>query len=89
MFERPQRLVYRARDTRLDRKVALKVLSPSSTTDSDRLVRFDLQARTGALLNHPNIVSVYDVGFHEGVPFVVSEFLHGETLRERRSTRAR
>ena len=75
--------VYRARDTRLDRKVALKVLSPSSTTDSERLARFAREARTGALLNHPNIVSVYDVGSHEGMPFVVSELLHGETLRER------
>jgi len=75
--------VYRARDTRLDRKVALKVLSPGSTTDSERLARFAREARTGALLNHPNIVSVYDVGSHDGMPFVVSELLHGETLRER------
>ena len=75
--------VYRARDTRLDRKVALKVLSPGSTTDSERLTRFAREARTGALLNHPNIVVVFDVGSQEGTPFVVSELLHGETLRER------
>ena len=75
--------VYRARDTRLDRKVALKVLLPGSVTDSERLVRFAREARTGALLNHPNIVVVYDVGFQEGTPFVVSELLHGETVRER------
>jgi serine/threonine protein kinase len=75
--------VYRARDTRLDRKVALKVLSPGATIDSERLMRFAREARTGALLNHPNIVVVYDVGSQEGTPFVVSELLHGETLRER------
>jgi eukaryotic-like serine/threonine-protein kinase len=75
--------VYRARDTRLDRKVALKVLSPGATTDSERLMRFAREARTGALLNHPNIVVVYDVGSQEGAPFVVSELLHGETVRER------
>jgi len=75
--------VYRARDTRLDRKVALKVLSPGATTDSERLMRFAREARTGALLNHPNIVVVYDVGSQEGTPFVVSELLHGGTIRER------
>ena len=75
--------VYRARDTRLDRKVALKVLSLGSVADSERLARFAREARTGALLNHPNIVAVYDVGSQEGTPFVVSEFLHGETVRER------
>ena len=75
--------VYQARDTRLDRNVALKVLAPSFTTDNLRLARFTQEARTTALLNHPNIVAVYDVGSHEGVPFVVSELLHGQTLRER------
>ena len=75
--------VYRARDTRLDRKVALKVLSPGATTDSERLMRFAREARTGAVLSHPNIVVVYDVGSQEGTPFVVSELLHGETVRER------
>src|SRR5713226_6275999 len=75
--------VYRARDTRLNRNVALKVLSPSFTTDHLRLARFAQEARTTALLNHPNIVAVYDVGSYEGVPFVVSELLHGRTLRER------
>jgi serine/threonine protein kinase len=75
--------VYRARDTRLNRNVALKVLAPSFTTDNLRLARFTQEARTTALLNHPNIVAVYDVGSHEGVPFVVSELLHGQTLRNR------
>jgi eukaryotic-like serine/threonine-protein kinase len=74
--------VYRARDTRLNRHVALKVLAPSFTTDNLRLARFTQEARTTALLNHPNIVAVYDVGSHEGVPFVVSELLHGRTLRD-------
>src|SRR5882672_7729726 len=75
--------VYQARDTRLNRKVALKVLAPSVTSDCDRLARFEQEARTTALLNHPNIVAVYDVGSHEGVPFVVSELLQGMTLRAR------
>src|SRR6058998_771305 len=75
--------VYQARDTRLNRNVALKVLAPSFTTDNLRLARFTQEARTTALLNHPNIVAVYDVGSHEGVPFVVSELLQGQTLRER------
>jgi serine/threonine protein kinase len=75
--------VYRAWDTRLNRSVALKVLAPSVTTDADRLARFAREARTTALLNHPNIVAVHDVGSDQGVPFVVSELLCGETLRAR------
>ena len=75
--------VYRARDTRLDRNVALKVLAPSVTADPERLARFAQEARTTALLNHPNIVAVYDVGADAGIPFVVSELLRGETLRAR------
>jgi eukaryotic-like serine/threonine-protein kinase len=73
--------VYRAYDTRLDRPVALKVLSPHVPTDVERLARFAREARTTALLNHPNIVAVYDVGTEQGVPFVVSELLRGRTLR--------
>jgi serine/threonine protein kinase len=75
--------VYRARDTRLDRQVALKVLAAGVPMDADRLARFSQEARTTALLNHPNIVGVYDVGSHDGMPFVVSELLHGRTLRGR------
>jgi len=75
--------VYRAVDTRLKRTVALKVLAPRYSTDSDRLARFAQEARTTALVNHPNIVAVYDVGSHHGVPFVVSELLDGQTLRDR------
>ena len=75
--------VYRAHDSRLNRRVALKVLAPEFTTDADRLARFTQEARTTALLNHPNVIAVYDVGTHLGVPFVVSELLDGETLRAR------
>jgi serine/threonine protein kinase len=75
--------VYRAHDTRLDRDVALKVLAPSLPATEDHYARFAREARTGALINHPNIVTVYDVGSHAGTPFVVSELLKGETLRER------
>jgi len=75
--------VYRAHDTRLNRKVALKVLATSVLADPERLTRFTQEARTTALINHPNIVAVYDVGSDEGHPFVVSELLRGETLRAR------
>jgi Tol biopolymer transport system component len=74
--------VYRARDTRLQRDVALKVLPESFTTDPDRLRRFEQEARAVAALNHPSIVSVYDVGDAGGVHYIVSEFLEGETLRQ-------
>ena len=73
--------VYRARDTRLERNVALKVLAAVGSTDPSLIARFAQEARTTALLNHPNIVAVYDVGSEQGVPFVVSELLRGRTLR--------
>src|SRR5580658_9239846 len=75
--------VYRAHDTRLLRDVALKVLPASFTNDPERLRRFEQEARAVAALNHPNIVSVYDVGTDDGVHYIVSELLEGETLRER------
>ena len=75
--------VYRARDARLNREVAIKVLPPQFSTDSDRLRRFEQEARATGALNHPNIVSVYDIGKEGDVVFVVSELLFGETLRER------
>src|SRR5579864_3384189 len=75
--------VYRARDTRLLRDVALKVLPASFTNDPDRLRRFEQEARAVAALNHPNIVSVHDVGAADGVHYIVSELLEGETLRQR------
>jgi eukaryotic-like serine/threonine-protein kinase len=74
--------VYEARDTRLDRDVAVKVLPPSFGGDRDRLRRFEQEARTAAALNHPNILAVYDVGDHDGRPYIVSELLAGTTLRE-------
>ncbi len=75
--------VYRARDTRLLRDVALKALPASFTNDPERLRRFEQEARAVAALNHPNIVSVYDVGSADGVHYIVSELLEGETLRQR------
>src|SRR2546425_4298403 len=74
--------VYRARDTRLDRDVAIKILPTSYATDTDRLKRFEQEARTTSSLNHPNILTVYDIGTHEGSSFIVSELLSGEELRE-------
>ena len=75
--------VYRARDTRLDRDVAVKVLPESLTSNPDRLRRFEQEARAAAALNHPNILAVYQMGTQDGVSFLVSELLEGETLRER------
>jgi Tol biopolymer transport system component len=77
--------VYRARDPRLWRDVAIKVLPPSFSSDPDRLRRFEQEARAAGQLNHPNILTVYEFGVHEGAPFIVSELLEGETLRERLS----
>jgi predicted Ser/Thr protein kinase len=80
--------VYRARDSRLDRIVAVKVLPPSFAADADRLQRFEREARSVAALNHPNILAVYDIGTHDGTPYMVCELLEGETLRERLSSGA-
>jgi Tol biopolymer transport system component len=75
--------VYRARDPRLGRDVAIKVLPEALRSDPERLRRFEQEARAASALNHPNVLVVLDVGTHEGVPYVVSELLEGETLRER------
>src|ERR1700733_7144001 len=80
--------VYRARDTRLKREVAIKVLPPAFSRDGDRLRRFEQEALATAALNHPNILAVFDIGTtdsgaDQGSPYVVSELLEGETLRER------
>ncbi|HSD72438.1 MAG TPA: protein kinase [Thermoanaerobaculia bacterium] len=75
--------VYRAKDPRLGREVAVKVLPASFSNDADRLRRFEQEARAAGLLNHPNITAVYDIGSHDGAPYVVSELLDGETLRSR------
>jgi tetratricopeptide (TPR) repeat protein len=74
--------VYKARDTRLDRIVAIKVLPAAFANDADRLRRFEQEARTVAALSHPNIVALFDIGTHDGAPFLVSELLEGLTLRE-------
>ena len=73
--------VYRARDERLGRDVAIKVLPPAFASDHSRLRRFEQEARATAVLNDANIVAVYDVGTFDGQPYVVSELLEGETLR--------
>jgi Tol biopolymer transport system component len=75
--------VYRAHDSRLGRTVAIKVLPASFSADRDRLQRFAQEARAAAALNHPNILSIFDIGEAQGAPYVVSELLEGETLREK------
>src|SRR5271169_1179352 len=77
--------VYRARDTRLNRSVAIKVLPQTIAADPDRMQRFEQEARSIAALNHPNILAIYDVGVQDGTSYMVMELLEGETLRERLS----
>ena len=74
--------VFRAKDTRLGRDVAIKVLT-GVISDKERLTRFEQEARATGMLNHPNLLTIYDVGNADGVPFLVSELLEGETLRDR------
>ncbi len=73
--------VYQARDTRLDRAVAIKVLPASFASDPDRLRRFELEAKATGALNHPNILTIHDTGAHEGTPYIVTELLEGTELR--------
>jgi eukaryotic-like serine/threonine-protein kinase len=75
--------VYRAWDSRLNRDVAIKVLPASFSADAERLQRFVQEARSAAALNHPNILSIFDIGEEAGAPYIVSELLEGQTLRER------
>jgi eukaryotic-like serine/threonine-protein kinase len=75
--------VYRARDARLKREVAVKVLPASFSQDADRLRRFEQEAQTAGGLNHPNITAVYELGSHDGAPYIITELLEGETLRAR------
>src|SRR5579862_1038044 len=74
--------VYRASDARLGRDVAVKIVPGSFAKDADRVRRFEQEARAVAALNHPNILAVFDIGQHEGSPYLVSELLEGESLRD-------
>jgi Tol biopolymer transport system component len=78
--------VYRARDARLGRDVALKVIATTWAADANRVRRFEQEARAAGQLNHPNILAVHDIGIHEGAPYIVSELLEGESLRSRLKT---
>ena len=71
--------VYRARDTRLGRDVAIKLLPAEVSTDVERLKRFEQEARAASALNHSNILTVYDIGTNSGSPYLVAELLEGET----------
>ncbi len=75
--------VYRGHDSRLNREVAIKLLPPEVADNPDRLRRFEQEAQATSALNHPNILTVYDIGEYEGSPFIVAELLEGEELRER------
>src|SRR4249919_3572060 len=76
-------VVYRARDPRLGRDVAIKLMPEMFAMDGRRLHRFEQEARAAGQLNHPNILAVYDVGVYAGAPYIVSELLEGESLRSR------
>ncbi len=80
--------VYRARDARLNRTVALKILPSQVAADPGRRQRFEQEARAASALNHPNIVSVYDIGEQDGVAYIVSELIEGESLRDVIAARA-
>src|SRR6202043_783578 len=74
--------VYRARDTRLDRTVAIKILSAAFSADCDRLDRFEQEARSASALNHPNIVTIYELGQDGSTHYIAMELVEGKTLRE-------
>jgi serine/threonine protein kinase len=74
--------VYRAKDVRLNREVAVKMLPAALAADPDRLRRFELETRAEGVVNHSNVLTVHDIGTKDGVPFLVTELLEGETLRD-------
>jgi len=76
-------VVWRARDSKLGRDVAIKVLPASLSENTDRLNRFEQEAQAAGALNHPNILVIHHIGIHDGAPYIVSELLEGETLRDR------
>ncbi len=75
--------VYRALDPKINREVAIKILPAAFSADKDRLARFEQEAQAAGALNHPNILVIHHIDTHEGAPYIVSELLEGETLRER------
>src|SRR5439155_13617423 len=75
--------VWRARDTRIGREVAIKVLPPAFALDRDRLRRFEQEVRAAGTINHPNLITIYDMGTDNGAPYLVMELLDGGTLRDR------
>ncbi len=79
--------VYLAQDGRLGRKVALKLLPPEFTQDEDRVRRFEREARAASALNHPNILTIHEIGETDGTTFIATEFIEGETLRQRLARR--
>ena len=81
--------VYRAKDQKLGREVAIKVLPDAFGQDPVRVARFEREARAAAALNHPNICAIHEIGEHEGQPFIVMELMKGQTLEARLSTQGR
>src|SRR5712692_158528 len=74
--------VYRARDSKLERVVAVKVLSSQYSSDPERLRRFEQEARAASALNHPNIVTIHSIGQQDGLAYLAMEFIEGKALRE-------